>query len=66
MGTSNAATLRALAAAREAAAQTELLTDIRDIAAEGRDASVLVARELMPPTTETPTPTPEPEAVADA
>lgn len=61
MGTSNAATLRALAAAREAAAQAELLADIRDIASEARDASVLVARELMPPAVE-PAP-PEPEEV---
>lgn len=61
MGTSNPATLRALAAAREAAGVAQSLNEIRDIAAEGRDASVLVARELMPPA-ETPTP----EEVNDA
>lgn len=69
MGTKDNATLRAIAAAREAATQTATLAEIRDIAAEGRDASVLVARELMPPVVEpepVPEPEPDPEAVTDA
>lgn len=64
MGTSNSATLRAIAAAREAAGVSQSLMEIRDIATEARDASVLVARELMPPVEPAPEPAPtehEPE-----
>ncbi|MGO2634737.1 MAG: hypothetical protein ACTH9H_13415 [Galactobacter sp.] len=57
MGTSNAATLRALAAAREAAAQTDLLADIRTEARRAADNSQYLRDALMgEPEPETPEP----------
>lgn len=63
MGTSNAAALRALAAAREAAAQAELLADIRTEAQRAANNSQFLVDELMGPA---PVPEPAPEAVTDA
>jgi len=59
MGTSNAATLRALAAAREATAQADLLADIRTEAQRAANNSQFLVDELMGPA-----PAPEPEAEA--
>ncbi|RII41869.1 hypothetical protein DWB68_10100 [Galactobacter valiniphilus] len=60
MGTSNAATLRALAAAREAAAQADLLADIRTEAQRAADNSQFLVDQLGGPVV---VPEPVPEAV---
>ena len=58
MGTSNAATLRALAAAREAAAQADLLADIRTEAQRAANNSQLLVDQLGGPVV-APEPVPE-------
>lgn len=63
MGTSNPATLRALAVAREAAAQTDLLADIRAEAQRAADNSQFLVDQLGGPVV---TPEPAPEEVTDA
>lgn len=63
MGTSNAATLRALAAAREAAAQADLLADIRTESQRAADNSQVLVDQLGGPVV---VPEPAPEVATDA